>query len=82
MTIREANRKFRLKLPESDNYTTVAGFLIARAGRLLNQGDAVEYGGAKFTVERVASRRIMRVNMALSREASQVGGDAPAGERK
>jgi CBS domain containing-hemolysin-like protein len=82
MTIREANRKFRLKLPESDNYTTVAGFLIARAGRLLNQGDAVEYGGAKFTVERVASRRVTRVKMEHLPEPSQVDGSAPAGGRK
>jgi CBS domain containing-hemolysin-like protein len=82
MTIREANRKFRLKLPESDNYTTVAGFLIARAGRLLNQGDAVEYGGAKFTVERVASRRVTRVKMEHLHEPSQVDGGAPTGGRK
>ena len=82
MTICEANRKFRLKLPESDNYTTVAGFLIARAGRLLNQGDTVEYGGAKFTVERVASRRVTRVKMEHLHEPSQVDGGAPAGGRK
>jgi CBS domain containing-hemolysin-like protein len=82
MFIREANRKFRLKLPESDNYTTVAGFLIARAGRLLNQGDAIEYGGAKFTVERVASRRVTRVKMEHLHEPSNVDGDAPSGERK
>ncbi|MGE0133200.1 MAG: hemolysin family protein [Blastocatellales bacterium] len=63
MTIREANRKFDLKLPESDNYTTVAGFLIARAGRLLNQGDTVEHNGTRFTVERVAHRRITGVRM-------------------
>ena len=88
MTIREANRKFRLKLPESDNYTTVAGFLISRAGRLLNQGDTVEYGGAKFTVERVSSRRVTRVNMEYLPELSQSGqtsqtdGDAQTVERK
>jgi len=73
MTIREANRKFHLKLPESDNYTTVAGFLISRAGRLLNQGDVVEHNGTRFTVERVASRRVTRVRMEHSPEMSANG---------
>ncbi len=63
LSVREANRKFNLSLPESDDYTTVAGFLIAEAGRLLNQGDAVEHDGSRFTVERVASRRITQVKM-------------------
>jgi len=63
LSVREANRKFDLNLPESDDYTTVAGFLIARAGRLLNPGDAIEHNGARFTVERVARRRITQVRM-------------------
>ncbi|MCI0388862.1 MAG: hemolysin family protein [Acidobacteria bacterium] len=82
MTIREANRKFHLKLPESDHYTTVAGFLIARAGRLLNQGDTVDHNGTKFTVERVTSRRVTRVKMEHFREASLVDGDALVRKRK
>jgi CBS domain containing-hemolysin-like protein len=63
LSIREANRKFNLNLPESDAYTTIAGFLMARAGRLLAQGDFVEHNGARFTVETVASRRITQVKM-------------------
>ncbi len=82
MTIREANRKFHLKLPESDNYTTVAGFLISRAGRLMNQGDIVEYNGTRFTVERVSSRRVTQVRMEYLQETSLIDGDALAGGRK
>jgi CBS domain containing-hemolysin-like protein len=63
LAVREANRNFNLKLPESDDYTTVAGFLIARAGRLLMPGDAVTYHETRFTVERVVRRRIMRIRM-------------------
>jgi CBS domain containing-hemolysin-like protein len=78
MTIREANRKFDLKLPESDTYTTVAGFLLALAGRLLNQGDMIEHNGTRFTVERVARRRVTRVKMETLAEAPNVeGGEAP-----
>jgi CBS domain containing-hemolysin-like protein len=82
MTIREANRKFDLKLPESDNYTTVAGFLIARAGRLLNQGDTVEHNCTRFTVERVASRRITQVRMEHLPQKPVIDNGAPTNGRK
>ncbi len=79
MTVREANRKFKLNLPESDNYKTVAGFLIARAGRLLEQGDTVEHNGTRFTVERVARRRITRVKMEHLSKQNLIGVDATGG---
>ncbi len=61
LAVRDANRRLRLNLPEESGYTTVAGFLLAEAGRLLGQGETVEYNGARFTVERVDRRRIRRV---------------------
>jgi CBS domain containing-hemolysin-like protein len=63
LSVRDANRKFNLNLPESDDYTTMAGLLIARAGRLLEQGDVVELNNVRFTVERVVRRRITQVRM-------------------
>jgi CBS domain containing-hemolysin-like protein len=72
LSVREANRKFNLNLPESDDYKTVAGFLMARARRLLNQGDQVDYNGTLFTVERVARRRITRVKMEKSDESTEI----------
>lgn len=61
LAVRDANRKFKLKLPEDAGYTTVAGFLLARAGRILKQGETVEHEGAIFTIERVDRHRIRRV---------------------
>jgi CBS domain containing-hemolysin-like protein len=61
LAVRDANRRFELGLPEDGNYTTLAGFLLARAGRLLQPGETVEHDGASFTVERVDRRRIRRV---------------------
>jgi CBS domain containing-hemolysin-like protein len=63
LTIREINRKFDLQLPESDDYTTLAGFLIAREGRLLSEGDTVTYNRVCFIAERINQRRITRVRM-------------------
>jgi CBS domain containing-hemolysin-like protein len=61
LAVRDANRKFKLKLPEDAGYTTLAGFLLARAGRILKPGETVEHDGASFTVERVDRHRIRRV---------------------
>ncbi len=61
LAVRDVNRRFRLELPEDGHYTTLAGFLLARAGRLLRVGDAVEHEGAVFEVERVERRRLRLV---------------------
>ena len=61
LAVRDANRHFSLKLPEEAGYTTVAGFLLAKTGRILRPGESVEHDGAQFTVEHVDRRRIRRV---------------------
>ena len=61
LAVRDANRRFNLKLPEEAGYTTMAGFLLAKAGRLLRPGENVEHEGAQFLVEHVDRRRIRRI---------------------
>ncbi|MGH9754138.1 MAG: hemolysin family protein, partial [Blastocatellia bacterium] len=61
LAVRDANRQLGLGLPESGHYTTIAGFLLAQAGRLVGRGEVVKYEGALFTVESVEGRRILRV---------------------
>lgn len=61
LAVRDANRKLALKLPEDDAYTTMAGFLLAQAGRVLDTGDVVEVSYGTFTVEKVERRRIQRI---------------------
>jgi len=61
LAVRDANRALQLHLPERSDYTTLAGFLMDQAGRLLNVGDSIEYNGGRFTVERVDRRHIRRV---------------------
>jgi CBS domain containing-hemolysin-like protein len=63
LAVRDANRHFPLALPEDGHYTTVAGFLLARAGRLLKAGDTVAHDGATFRVERVERRRLRWVRL-------------------
>ncbi|HEV3471079.1 MAG TPA: hemolysin family protein [Pyrinomonadaceae bacterium] len=61
LAVRDANRRFGLRLPEEAGYTTMAGFLLAKAGRLLPPGETVEHDGALFLVEQVEGRRIRRI---------------------
>ncbi|MGH9872108.1 MAG: hemolysin family protein [Pyrinomonadaceae bacterium] len=63
LVVRDANRVLQLQLPEHEGFNTLAGFLMAQAGRLLNEGDSVNYNGAKFIVERLEGRRIRRVRL-------------------
>ena len=61
LAVRDANRKLKLHLPEDEAYTTVAGFLLAQAGRVLEPGDEVPVDEGVFRVEKVERRRIVRI---------------------
>jgi len=61
LTVRDANRKLKLELPEDEPYTTIAGFLMAKAGRVLNAGDTIEHYGRVFQIEKMDNRRILRI---------------------
>jgi CBS domain containing-hemolysin-like protein len=81
LAVRDANRQFGLDLPEDGGYTTLAGFLMAQAGRVLVPGDSVEYRGAIFRVERAQRFRIRWVRFTPPRneKAAAGGGGAAVG---
>ncbi|MGH9960408.1 MAG: hemolysin family protein [Pyrinomonadaceae bacterium] len=76
LAVRDANRVLGLGLPENAGYTTMAGFLMTKAGRVLVSGETVEHNGARFIIERVVGRRIRRVRLILAegRSAEAVSG--------
>jgi CBS domain containing-hemolysin-like protein len=53
-------------------YATLAGFLLARFGRLPRTGEAIEAAGRRFEVETADSHRIVRVRIASPPAESQV----------
>jgi CBS domain containing-hemolysin-like protein len=69
LAVRDANRRFKLKLPEDAGYTTLAGFMLARAGRILKPGEIAEHEGATFAVERVDRHRIRRIRFTPAPDA-------------
>ncbi|HYH86925.1 MAG TPA: hemolysin family protein [Pyrinomonadaceae bacterium] len=78
LAVRDANRRFRLELPEAGSYTTIAGFMLAQAGRLLRVGEEVAHAGAVFKVERVDRRRIRRVRFTPPTEKQEAAGSQQA----
>lgn len=67
LTMREVNLRLNLHLPEDAPYTTIAGFMLAQAGRMLQQGESVMYEDTRFTVENVDRKRIRCVRVATER---------------
>jgi magnesium and cobalt exporter, CNNM family len=65
LAVRDLNRRLKLSLPESENYTTIAGFLMTEAGHVLKPGDIVNYNGILFEVDRVERRRVISVKLKL-----------------
>jgi len=63
LSVKDANKLLDLGLPESDSYHTVAGFMLARSGRLLKPGESVDYNGLRLTVESIDRNRIVEARV-------------------
>jgi len=61
LTVREVNQRLQLDLPEDEGYTTIAGFMLDRSGRLMNPEESIEFPGGRFTVESLDHQRIRRI---------------------
>lgn len=61
--IRVANEKYGIGLPESEQYDTLAGWLIHTAGEIPEVGDEFEHEGARLRVVRASSSRIAMVRV-------------------
>ena len=66
LAVRDLNRRLEMNLPISEGYTTIAGFLMSEAGRVLAEGETVPFNGHLFKVEKVEKRRIKQVRMSKS----------------
>src|SRR5439155_5457460 len=58
VSVRELNERLSLNVPENGQYVTLAGFLLAKAGRLMKEGEEVAFDDCIFRVEQMIGRRI------------------------
>ncbi len=75
LAVRDLNRRLHLSLPESETYTTIAGFLMTEAGHVLEPGEMVNHDGLVFHVERVERRRVRRVRLEKTEEPKSEAGE-------
>ena len=63
ISVRELNERLALGIPENGQYVTLAGFLLAKTGHLMKEGEEVAFEDSIFRVEQTIGRRIMRVRL-------------------
>jgi CBS domain containing-hemolysin-like protein len=68
LVVRDLNRRLKLSVPESEAYTTIAGFLMTAAGHIPVHGEVIRHDGLLFHIERVEKRRVLSVRMEKTEE--------------
>jgi CBS domain containing-hemolysin-like protein len=81
VNIDEVNEALDLDLPEGEEFETLAGFVFNRAGRLVEEGEEIEFDGVTIRIEKVDNTRIMRARITRTEEHDRErGNDGIAGE--
>ncbi len=75
--ITELNERYRLKLPEGDEYATIGGLVVERLGHIPKPGEQIQAGDATITVVRSDARAVREVLVNLAQPLAT----EPAGHR-
>jgi putative hemolysin len=63
VSIRDLETQYELNLPHDEGFETLAGFTLSRLQKIPRGGEAFDYGGRRFTVEKVEGHRIASVRI-------------------
>jgi CBS domain containing-hemolysin-like protein len=63
VNIDEVNEALEIDIPEGEEFETIAGFIFNRAGRLVEEGEEIEYDEVAIRVEQVDNTRIMKARV-------------------
>jgi putative hemolysin len=61
--IKDLNERLPLNIPESGDYTTLAGFFLYEFGRIPREKDGLTFKGARFSVEKMTKRHITLIRV-------------------
>ncbi len=76
INIRDLETQYELKLPQDEGFETLAGFLLSRLQQMPQGGEAFNYEGRRFVVEKVDGHRIATVRIEpLPAASAQQAGD-------
>ncbi len=65
INIRDLESQYELKLPQDEGFETLAGFLLSRLQKMPTGGEAFEYEGRRFIVEKMDGHLIATVRIEL-----------------
>jgi CBS domain containing-hemolysin-like protein len=68
VNVDEVNEELDLDLPEGEEFETLAGFIFNRAGRLVEEGEEIDYGNITIRIEQVDNTRIMKARITIHDE--------------
>jgi len=84
INIRDLETQYELKLPQDEGFETLAGFLLSRLQKMPAGGEAFDYEGRRFVVEKMEGHRIATVRIEPVPSAASVSASAasvqPAGD--
>jgi len=69
VNIDEVNEMLDLDLPEGEEFETLAGFIFNRAGRLVEEGETIDYDSITIRIEQVDNTRIMKARITIHEDA-------------
>lgn len=65
LNVHAANEALEIDLPEGGEFETIAGLILDRAGRLVEEGESITHDGITLTVATRARNRILEVRVDL-----------------
>jgi len=71
MNIEEANAEMELELPESEDYETVAGFVLSLLGRIPRTGERLRYKGMNLAITEMRGMKIEKIVLAKPKIKSE-----------
>jgi putative hemolysin len=80
LPVADANDMLGLAVPESEEYDTMAGWVLSALGHIPVAGEHATVGDADVRVQLVRRRRISRLLVKMTTAGSGDGGDAETGE--
>ena len=81
VNIEEVNEALGIDIPEGEEFETIAGFIFNLAGRLVEEGEHIEYDGVEIRVEQVENTRIMKARVERVATEQTDEDDTPADAR-
>jgi putative hemolysin len=73
LSVEEARERLGFEIPESEEYETLAGWVLMELGHIPVPGEVVEHADLHVTVEAVRRRRIARLRVSKTRSAPEGG---------